>query len=88
LWHLLVLRLESGKTSDSERDGMLPRDDRGVGSETETGVGPMSRLRELLQYTKEALGVLGEMLSGMITSAEAGAQIDQLRRKYGLRDTE
>jgi hypothetical protein len=67
---------------------MLLRDDRGVVSEIETGVGPMKRLRELLQYTKEALGVLGEMLSGMITSAEAGAQIDQLRRKYGLKDKE
>lgn len=47
----------------------------------------IKRIRELWQYTREALGVLGEMLSGMISEAECGAQIDQLRRKYGLKDT-
>lgn len=48
----------------------------------------MSRIRELLQYTKEALGVIGEMLGGWITDAECSAQITQLRRKYGLEDAE
>jgi hypothetical protein len=47
----------------------------------------IKRIRELWAYAKEALGVIGEMLSGMITQAECGAQIDQLRRKYGLKDT-
>lgn len=46
----------------------------------------MSKIRNLLAYTKEALGVIGEMLSGLTTSAEAGAEIDRLRRKYGLKD--
>lgn len=48
----------------------------------------MSRIRELFQYLREALGVIGEMLQGLITEAEAGDQIDQLRRKYGLKDAE
>lgn len=46
----------------------------------------MKGLRELLQYTREGLGVLGEMMAGLITSDEAAAQIDRLRRQYGLKD--
>lgn len=46
----------------------------------------MKRLRELFAYTREALGVLGEMMQGLITDSECAAQINQLRRKYGLED--
>jgi hypothetical protein len=48
----------------------------------------IQRVRELLAYTRESLGVLGEMMRGLITDAECNAQINQLRRKYGLKDTE
>ena len=48
----------------------------------------IKRVAELWNYTKEGLGVLGEMVQGLITDAEAGAQIQQLRRKYGLKDRE
>lgn len=48
----------------------------------------MIRLREIFAYFREALGVIGEMREGLISNAEAGAQIDQLRRKYNLEDSE
>lgn len=46
----------------------------------------MRRLKELWAYFREAMGVIGEMKDGLITESEAGAQITQLRRKYGLKD--
>lgn len=46
----------------------------------------MIGIRALWNYLREAHGVLGDYLAGMITGAECDAQITQLRRKYGLKD--
>jgi hypothetical protein len=42
--------------------------------------------KDKIAYLKEGVGVINEMFAGLITAEEAGAQITQLRRKYGLKD--
>jgi hypothetical protein len=46
----------------------------------------IKRIIAFWNYTKEGFVVLGEMRDGLITSDEAGEQIDALRRKYGIKD--